>query len=88
MANETILDILERFFRGRPNEWIDGRGLQRVAGAYAWRSRVSDLRTQRGMTIKNRQLRVRSTTGSRRVTVSEYRFVQNTKDGIDPGGRA
>lgn len=74
LSHRTILDTLDAFFRARPGQWIDGRGLQRVAGAYAWRSRVSDLRTQRGLDITNRQRRVR-TAGQRRVTISEYRYV-------------
>jgi hypothetical protein len=47
---------LEAFFLAHPGEWIDGRRLEAVAGRYAWRSRVSDLR-KRPYThrIENRQ---------------------------------
>lgn len=65
----SLNDKLEQFFRARPNTWIDGRQLETVAGAYAWRSRVSDLRRQRGMTIENRQRKVAE------FTISEYRYV-------------
>ena len=45
-----------------------------IAGSYAWRTRVSDLR--RGpflMTIENRQRTIQTDDGP--ITVSEYRFV-------------
>jgi hypothetical protein len=61
---------LAAFFRAHPNEWIDGQALARIAGAYAWRSRVSDLRRPPyQMFIQNRLRRVRC-----RVT-SEYRWI-------------
>lgn len=50
---------LAAYFKSRPNVWVDGRDLATVAGAYAWRSRCSELRTQRGMTIENRCRTVR-----------------------------
>ena len=65
------LDVLEAFFKAWPGLWIDGMEIARLAGAYAWRTRVSELRTQRGMTIENRQRRI----GKR--CVSEYRWAQS-----------
>ena len=59
---------LADYFRSRQGQWIDGRELAQVAGAYAWRSRCSDVRRQ-GMPIENRQRKVNG------YTVSEYRFV-------------
>lgn len=56
-------------FLSRPHEWIDGREIQLVGGQYAWRTRVSDCRTQLHMVIDNRQRKERG------VTVSEYRYV-------------
>lgn len=70
----TLLDNLEAFFRLRPRYWIDGKRLEDVAGAYAWRSRVSDLRTRRGMVIENRIRKLQNPAG-RTYTASEYRFV-------------
>ena len=64
----SLCDRLEMFFRDRPEQWIDGRVLGTVAGAYAWRSRVSQLRRERGMQIANRQRRVDG------YVVSEYRW--------------
>lgn len=68
----SLTDKLARFFAKREGQWIDGRELATVAGAYGWRSRCSDLR-QRGLQIDNRQRRVRTANGT--VVISEYRFV-------------
>jgi len=71
----TLAARLAEYFRGRPNVWVDGRELADVAGAYAWRSRISDLRRlPHLLTIENRQRRVRTPAGAA-VTVSEYRYV-------------
>lgn len=66
--SDTYRDAVADLFRARAGQWIDGLELARAGGAYAWRSRVSDVRTQLGMVIDNRQRRV----GKR--TVSEYRY--------------
>jgi hypothetical protein len=75
-------DKLAEFFKARPNVWIDGRKLAGVAGGYAWRTRVSNIRKPPyGMTIENR---VRIVGGSGRENpgkdaekfkISEYRYV-------------
>lgn len=65
----TFRDRVADFFRGNPNEWIDGMVIAQVGGCYAYRTRISDCRTQLGMTIENRQRKV----GDR--TVSEYRYI-------------
>jgi hypothetical protein len=69
----TLTDKLEAYFKARPNQWVDGMLLGQIAGQYAWRSRASDLR-KRGLTIENRQRRVRRPDGSHYV-ISEYRWV-------------
>ena len=51
----SLCEALARHFSAHPGEWIDGRELARIAGAYAWRSRVSDCRRKLGMHIENRQ---------------------------------
>jgi len=64
---------LATFFRQRPNQWIDGKVLSEIAGGYAWRTRVSNLRhAPFFMTIENRQRRVRD------FVISEYRFLQES----------
>lgn len=66
---DTFRDDVAEFFRRRPNQWIDGLKVASIGGAYAWRTRVSECRTQLHMTIENRKRKE----GQR--TVSEYRFV-------------
>lgn len=75
MANASIslTAKLAAHFRARPGVWLNGLDLALVGGAYAWRSRVSQLRTQHNMRIDNRQIR-RSTPGGARFSVSEYRW--------------
>jgi len=76
---------LAAFFRARPRIWIDGRTLSTVAGAYAWRTRTSDLRRSPfNMPIENRQRHIR--VDGHLVTISEYRFVpiDGAADGVCP----
>ncbi len=71
----TLNDRLEAFFKERPLQWIDGKQLAEVAGGYAWRSRVSDLRTQGGLKIDNRVRVVKpGMYGAPGSKVSEYRY--------------
>lgn len=65
----TNTDAVRRFFAAHPGAWISALDLERVGGRQAWRTRVSDCRTQYGMTIQNRQ---RNEGG---IRVSEYRYV-------------
>ena len=60
------------FFRENPNTWVDGRDLAGIAGTYAWRSRIADIRP-RFTALENRQRRFRA--GTRQYVVSEYRAV-------------
>lgn len=71
----SLVDKLAAFFEAHPEQWIDGMALAKIAGQYAWRSRVSDLR-KRGMTIENRQREVNvSACAVQHVTISEYRYM-------------
>jgi hypothetical protein len=70
----TINDRLERFFRETPNTWIDGRDLAAIAGSYAWRSRVADIRP-RFEALENRQRRYKVPGRERTYVISEYRAV-------------
>jgi|TARA_R110002110_G_scaffold402930_6_gene620490 hypothetical protein len=65
----SYTEKLRQFLEAHPNEWIDGRRLSDVAGVYAWRTRVSEVR-KLGLTIENRQRRM--TNG---VVVSQYCFI-------------
>ena len=71
----TKRDQLAAYFRDPDNAgyWLDGRELATIAGAYAWRSRVSDCRTQLGMQIVNRPRVLKTNSGN--ITISEYRYV-------------
>jgi hypothetical protein len=70
LAGESRCARLARFFIEHRGEWIDGTTLQQIAGVYAWRTRVSDLRKRPWLLdIENRM----RWTG--RVVASEYRLV-------------
>lgn len=65
---------LKAFLLDRKNEWIDGRHLAVVGGAYGWRTRVSNLRkAPHHLRITNRQQRFRAQDGQV-YTLSEYRL--------------
>jgi len=66
----TLTDRLASYFVMNRGEWIRARRLF-FAGECGWRTRVSSLRTQRGMRIENRLRYVRH--GKKRMTISEYR---------------
>jgi hypothetical protein len=66
---------LANYLIEREGEWIDGRDLAKVAGAYAWRTRVSECRTLLHLTIENRQ-RMASGFDGKRFKISEYRYVE------------
>ncbi len=81
--SQTFRDHVADYFRGNPNEWIDGMVIAQVGGCYAYRTRISECRTQLGMVIENRLRKV----GER--TVSEYRFVPAAgQQALPLGGRA
>lgn len=74
-GGHTLARELATLFRARPGDWLDGRTLGHIGGAYAWRTRVSELRRPPfNMTIENRQRREVSRLGTR-FTVSEYRWL-------------
>ena len=69
-GRKTLAAELAEFFKRHPGEWIEGVALGEVAGRYAWRTRVSDVRLYHGMNIVNRQRRL--ATGA---VVSEYSYI-------------
>ena len=72
-------DQLAEFFRRRPGQWVDGVLLGQIAGRYAWRTRISELRrAPHNMTITNRQRHVRGGDLAK-WTVSEYRYVPEAR---------
>lgn len=72
---ESLNDRLEAFLKARPNIWIDGRTIATIAGSYGWRTRLSELRRQRGMTIQNRVVTYRKERTNERLKSSLYRYV-------------
>jgi hypothetical protein len=69
----SLCDKLEAYLKARPNQWIDGKRFETVAGGYGWRTRVSDLRRKRGMRIENRVRTIKRDGYS--FKVSEYLYV-------------
>jgi hypothetical protein len=68
---------LAALFLRHPGAWLDGRQLATVAGAYAWRTRASELRKPPyNMRIDNRVRRIEE--NGKTYQVSEYRFVVDT----------
>lgn len=65
---------LARYLVLRRGQWIDGRVLAGIGGAYAWRTRLSDLRKAPWfLDIENRYRHVNE--DGRKWIVSEYRLV-------------
>jgi hypothetical protein len=65
----TFRDAVAAYFHARPHHWIDGMEIASVGGCYAFRTRISEVRRDLGMTITNRQRK--RPDGS---TLSEYRY--------------
>jgi hypothetical protein len=66
----SFRDRVAHFFKGHPGEWVSAYQLAKIGGLYAWRTRVSDCRTELQMVIENRVRR--SVHGE---AISEYRYV-------------
>lgn len=88
MTQPSLLDAVKplsftervaQAFQNRPNQWIDGRELAQIGGAYAWRSRVSDCRKPPfNLRIDNR-VRAMQDEDGRRWTRSEYCYVPEAR---------
>ena len=74
----TYTERVRDTFLARPGEWIDGLELERIGGAYAWRSRVSDCRRRFRLRIENQVRTVRDGNG-RAWKRSEYRYMPEGK---------
>ena len=72
----TYRDRVATLFKDRPFRWIDGRQRATIGGAYAWRTRLTECRTELRMDIRNRQRRVNQ------VVVSEYRYCPPAQPGL------
>ena len=74
MSTRTFRDVVAGYFESHPHEWIDARALMALGGTFAWRTRVSDCRTQLRMSIDNRQRK------DGEYTISEYKYVPRVED--------
>lgn len=69
----SLTERLAGYFLAHPDQWIDGKVLAQIAGGYAWRTRVSDLRKPpHEFSISNR-VRTEEFMGQT-WKVSEYRY--------------
>ena len=74
LARNTYCAKLARLLIAQRGRWIDGRALATVGGAYAWRSRLSNLyHAPWCLDVENRQRTERSADG-KAYRVSEYRL--------------
>jgi hypothetical protein len=73
-ARPTLQQRLAEYFAAHPDVWVDGRQLSKVAGFYAYRTRISEIR-RRGMDIENRVRTVTTASGSK-FRISEYKYRQ------------
>lgn len=76
--SQSFTDRVEALFRQHPGEWIDARTLMATGGICAWRSRVAECRTQRGLVIRNRQRKAENADG-KAFTISEYLYESKTQ---------
>lgn len=67
----TYTQRVAELFTANPGRWLDGLEIAKVAGQYAWRSRISDARRAYGLVIENRQRRI-----GKRI-ISEYRWISH-----------
>jgi hypothetical protein len=63
-----------QLFLSNPNRWMDWREIAHVGGGAAWRTRLSEARRKRGLTIENKVER-HTTDDGQRYTSSAYRLV-------------
>lgn len=53
----SFRDRVAAYFKAQPHVWIDGDAFRTIGGKYAYRSRISDCRTELGMTIIMRNVK-------------------------------
>lgn len=87
-----LRDRVADYFRAHPNVWVRGRAFFGIGGECAWRTRISDCRTQLGMEIRSKTVSVfrkDATTGVPRCVrrISYYQFVPPPVLTVDRRGR-
>lgn len=71
MSEPSFTDRVEALFRQHPGEWLDARKFMAIGGQMAWRTRIAECRTLRGLDIRNRQRKAKNVAG-KHFTISEY----------------
>ena len=70
---------IRAYFLAHPDEWVTANELARIGGAWAWRTRVSEVRRLDGLTIINRVRTVidmpKGVDPIRAYRISEYCYV-------------
>jgi hypothetical protein len=64
MNRKSFNDAVEALLRAHEGEWVDSTELMKAGGSMAWRTRISNLRTLRGLVIRNEQRRIRRPDGT------------------------
>ena len=78
-TQKSLNDQLANYLKANPHQWIDAKHLARIAGAYAWRTRISNLRQHPyHMAIRNRLRRIPTGHPGHYCTASEYRYEGDT----------
>lgn len=72
-------DRVAAYFRAHPLVWIPWHEFARIGGGAAWRTRISECRTDLGMTIENRL------SSAEFGVQSVYRYVPHVPLGRDAG---
>ena len=70
MKHVHFRDHVARYFKAHPHTWVSAYTLMQIGGALAFRTRVSECRTQLGMTVENKVER-----DANGVAQSYYRYV-------------
>jgi hypothetical protein len=84
--SESLNDKLETFFKAHPYQPVDGKVLAQIAGGYAWRTRVSNLRKQRGMDIVNDVMCLKDAQGAV-FKVSTYTYLPPVETHVEASGQ-
>ncbi len=73
LGPSSFTECVALLFKAAPMQWIDAKQLMVVGGMFGWRTRISNCRTELGMTIENKV--ERHTENGRTWQSSCYRYV-------------
>jgi hypothetical protein len=75
--SRSFRDAVAQHFKNYPDQWIAAVDFERVGGRQAWRTRISECRTELQMEIEWRGRRVKRCDGST-IILSEYKYCAPT----------